>query len=61
MVSLTQETNMPIRRRSRSSRMPNEIEPIVQLWLLRLLVSLGRHRDFISVHGFMNDPLAETI
>jgi transitional endoplasmic reticulum ATPase len=52
---------MPIRRRSRSSRMPNEIEPIVQLWLLRLLVSLGRHRDFISVHGFMNDPLAETI
>ncbi len=52
---------MPIRRRSRSSRMPIEIEPIVQLWLFRLLVPLGRHRDFISVHGFMNDPLAETI
>ncbi len=52
---------MPIRRRSRSSRMPIEIEPIVQLWLFRLLVPLGRHRDFISTHGFMNEPLAKTL
>jgi SpoVK/Ycf46/Vps4 family AAA+-type ATPase len=41
--------------------MPIEIEPIVQLWLFRLLVPLGRHRDLINPHGFMNDPLAETI
>ena len=52
---------MAIRRRSRYSRMPLDIPPIVHLWLLRLLVPLGGHRNFIHEHGFTNDTLAEMI
>ncbi len=52
---------MAIRRRSRYSHMPLDIPPIVHLWLLRLLVPLGAHRDFINQHGFSNDTLAEMI
>lgn len=35
--------------------------PIVQLWLLRLLVPLGAHRHFILSHGFSNDKLVELL
>ena len=35
-----------------------EIEPIVQLWMMRMLVPLGGHREFIGRHGFDNDGLA---
>lgn len=35
------------------------IPPIVHLWLLRLLVPLGGHKNFISQHGFSNDSTAE--
>lgn len=33
-------------------------EPILQLWMLRILMSLGGHRQFIKQHGFQNDALA---
>lgn len=52
---------MAMRRRTRYSQMPIETAPIVHLWLLRLLVPLGGHRDFINQHGFINDMLAEMI
>lgn len=52
---------MAIRRRSRYSHMPLDMPPIVHLWLLRLLVPLGGHRDFIHQHGFSNDTLAEML
>lgn len=52
---------MVMRRRSRYSQMPLDIAPIVHLWLLRLLVPLGGHRDFIHQHGFHNDMLAEMV
>ena len=52
---------MAIRRRSRYSKLPLDIAPIVHLWLLRLLVPLGGQREFISQHGFNNDTLAELI
>ncbi len=52
---------MPPRRRPRYSAVPCEMPPIVRLWLLRLLVPLGGHRDFITQHGFNNDTLAELI
>ncbi len=52
---------MATRRRSRYSKMPLELPPIVHLWLLRLLVPLGGHRDFVHQHGFNNDTLAEIL
>ncbi len=52
---------MAIHRRSRHSHMPLDILPIIHLWLLRLLVPLGGHRDFINQHGFSNDALAEML
>lgn len=35
-----------------------ELAPVLQLWLLRILVPLGAHREFISARGFGNDALA---
>lgn len=54
---------MVMRRRPpfRYSRMPIDIPPIVRLWLLRLLVPLGGHREFILHTGFSNDTLAEVL
>src|SRR6266581_651213 len=52
---------MPMRRRSCYSKMSLDIAPIVRLWLLRLLVPLGAQRAFVSMHGFGNDALAETL
>lgn len=37
------------------------LDPGIRLWLLRILVSLGRHRDFIGQSGFNNDSLAEAL
>lgn len=52
---------MAMRRRSRYSPSLLKFPSIVQLWLLRLLVPLGGHRDFINQHGFNSDALAETL
>lgn len=52
---------MAMRRRSRYSHMPLDMPPIVHRWLLRLLVPLGGHRDFVNQHGFSNDTLAEML
>ncbi len=52
---------MAMRRRSRHSQMSFDIPPIVHRWLLRLLVPLGGHRQFITQHGFNNDTLAERL
>lgn len=48
------------RRRSRYSDVQS-VSPLVKLWLLRLLVELGGHKDFINSQGFNNDSLAELI
>jgi hypothetical protein len=37
------------------------IDPIIRLWLLRILVTLGGHRQFMHSHGFNNDTLAEAL
>jgi len=34
------------------------VPEIIRLWLLRMLVSLGAHREFIGRNGFNNDQLA---
>jgi transitional endoplasmic reticulum ATPase len=63
MISLHKEILMPIRRRSRSryTSLSSDLPPIIRLWLLRLLVPLGGHREFINAHGFSNDTLAEIL
>lgn len=38
-----------------------EAVPIVGLWVLRVLIGLGMHRDFLSDHGFSSDGLAQAI
>jgi SpoVK/Ycf46/Vps4 family AAA+-type ATPase len=52
---------MPIRRRHPRYSATTSLPPIVHLWLLRLLVPLGGHREFIQSHGFKNDTLAEIL
>lgn len=46
------------RRRARYSGNSIEIDPVIRLWLLRILVPLGGHREFLHSHGFNNDGLA---
>lgn len=53
--------SMSRRPRSRITALPFEILPIMQLWLLRILISLGAQRQFILAGGFMDDNLAEII
>jgi len=36
-------------------------DPYIRLWLFRILVSLGRHREFMHSEGFCNDELAEVL
>jgi len=40
---------------------PQEISPIIRLWILRLLVPLGTHRNFILKHDFSDDNLAQLL
>src|SRR5450631_1364716 len=45
----------------RSTHTPLETQPIIHLWILRLLVPLRLERAFIDRNGFSNDSLAEII
>jgi transitional endoplasmic reticulum ATPase len=49
------------RRKSRGSMSTVDITPAVRLWLLRLLIPLGGHREFIGRHGFSNDTVAQML
>lgn len=49
------------RRRARYFGNTIDIDPIIRLWLLRILVALGGHREFVKSHGFNNDTLAEAL
>ena len=51
------------RSRSRHRYAPagSSIEPIIRLWLLRIVVDLGAHSKFVSHHGFNDDSVAEHI
>lgn len=53
---------MAIRRhRPRPASMPEDMSPIIHLWLLRLLMPLRGHKDFINAYDFSNDALAEML
>ena len=45
---------------SGSSLLP-ETPAIVRLWMLRMLMPLGGHRNFVHSHGFSNDSVAEVL
>jgi transitional endoplasmic reticulum ATPase len=49
------------RRRSRNTAKAVNPDPIILLWLLRILVPLGGHREFVRSNGFYNDTLAEAV
>ena len=48
-------------RRSLTFSSNAEAPEIFRLWLLRLLVPLGAHREFLKPHGFTNDDLATVL
>lgn len=51
-----------IKTRSRKkSIIPTSVEPLVYLWILRILVPLGAQRKFIEQDGFSDGFLAETL
>ena len=54
---------MPPRSRHRvhTYSEPPKLPPIIHLWLLRMLMPLGGHRDFISQSWCPNDMLAEVV
>ncbi len=49
------------RRRSRNNAGAAAPEPLILLWLLRILVPLGAHRQFVRTDGFTNDLLAQAL
>lgn len=50
-----------LRRRTRYAGNAINIDPIIHRWLLRILVALGGHREFIRTHSFNDDTLAEAL
>lgn len=58
---LNLEIIMRRHRPVQNSHMTCELPQVVRLWLLRILVPLGGHRDFVNQHGINSDVLAEAI
>ena len=52
---------MAIKRRPRARESAAQVEPGILLWLLRILVPLGGHRELKSSYGFKNESLVEAI
>ncbi len=50
-----------VRRRIHPPGNPTTVEPVMRLWLLRVLVCLGGYREFIQRSCFNNDTLAEIL
>ena len=52
---------MRFRSRRNISIDQSDIQPIVRLWILRLLVPLECHKHFITSHGLDSDELASVL
>ncbi len=50
-----------IHTRQNQNKQSGSIEPIVMLWLLRILVPLECHRQFIHKNGFDREELARVL
>ena len=46
------------RKRPLHSDLNPDMPQIVRLWIMRILIALGGHKEFISLQGFGNDSLA---
>ena len=49
------------RHQARDEVISLEPDSIIHLWILRILMLLGGHREFIHSHGFNDDTLAQTL
>ena len=49
---------MPLRRKRQFTNHQATLPPQTMLWLLRILIPLGTHREFIDEHRFANEALA---
>lgn len=49
---------MARRQRHRFFEKFTEVEPLIQLWLLRMLVPLGGHQHFVRAHCFSEGSAA---
>lgn len=38
-----------------------DLPPLIRLWMLRILVPMNAHRQFIDEHGFSNDAIASAL
>ena len=59
---------MPVRRQDFSfdnviadSMGQHHLSPLIELWVLRILVPLGAHLEFVTERGFHGDTLADTL
>ena len=52
---------MPLPHFLRRSKSADDITPGIRLWILRLLVPLNAHPEFITQHGFTNDAVAKAL
>ena len=52
---------MATKRRPRACERVAQVEPGILLWLLRILVPLGGHRELKSSYGFKNESLVKAI
>jgi hypothetical protein len=50
-----------VNRCLRSTSSQSELSPLIGLWILRLLMTLGVHKKFIRECGFSDDTLAEVL
>ena len=50
-----------LRRSAHRQHAQDALEPSVRLWLLRILHSLGGHKDWVQKHGFRDDALAHAL
>ena len=56
-----QKSQMKFPCRPKRSKPLNDLLPSVELWMLRVLVPLSGHREFISRNGFSNDAMAHAL
>jgi len=52
---------MMSRRRQSKTIDSTDADPIIQLWVLRILVLLNGYREFLCFHGFTSDSVAEIL
>ncbi|MEW6373480.1 MAG: ATP-binding protein [Pseudomonadota bacterium] len=52
---------MPSYRRRNASAATRAIAPLTRMWILRMLVPLGGHRELVGPRAFMDDALAHVL